>query len=503
MKTRTLYSLLCILGFTAQLYTQWLPQVLPTDVRMLLSVDFADRNRGAASGYTLSTDFWGRVVYTTNAGSTWTLAQVPDSARSLVTIQFISPDTGYIAGAYNIPESTRFVQTGTDASRSLPHDIYTFLREDSFRRLGISRQDPYSGLFLRTTDGGQSWHQHGVLPDSVSYLIGMCFLNGQLGFVTGDRSPGGAAIILKTTNGGANWTQLNIPDSIGFLRHITFVDSLHGFAAGYRYYPPGVRGVILETSNGGTTWVQHLFPTIDSFWDIRFVDQSTGYVVGFDLFARTGVIYRTTNSGADWLPIAMAPDTTLLEGIRFAPSSNTGIVYGEVLRSDSLSGHLVPTIATTTDGGVSWVFQEIPQLPEWTLLLGGKLITDSIGYVCGGDFNTQGVMLHTSNRGATFVLPPQGVIPQDHYLYPNYPNPFNPSTTITYDIPRQEYVVVRVYSLLGQDIVTLVDRPQQAGRHSITWNGRNQTGATVSSGLYVCRLQVGSFIASRKMIFVK
>lgn len=470
---------------------------------MLLSVDFADRNRGAASGYTLSTDFWGRAVYTTNAGFTWLLAAVPDSARSLVTIQFVSSDTGYIAGAYNIPESTRFVQTSVIVRRSPTYDMNTFLRENTLQRLGISRQDPYGGLFLKTTDGGQSWHQQGFLPDSVSYLIGMCFLTEQLGFVTGDRSPGGTAIILKTTNGGADWTPLTIPDSIGFLRHIIFVDSLHGFAVGYRYYQERVGGVILETPDGGTTWVQHLFPTIDSFWDIRFVDQSTGYVVGYDLFAFTGVIYKTTNSGVNWIPIAMAQDTIRLEGIQFAPNSSTGIVYGETVRSDSLSAHLIPTIARTTDGGVSWVFHEISQLPEWTLLLGGKLITDSIGYVCGGDFNTQGVMLHTSNVGATFVPPPEGAIPQDYYLYPNYPNPFNPSTTIAYDIPQQEHVVVSVYSLVGQEIVTLVDKSQEAGHHRITWNGQNHTGATVSSGLYVCRLQAGPYVASRKIILFK
>ncbi len=93
--------------------------------------------------------------------------------------------------------------------------------------------------------------------------------------------------------------------------------------------------------------------------------------------------------------------------------------------------------------------------------------------------------------------------PTETTLLGNYPNPFNPSTTIRYTLSVDSPVSIRVYNMLGQEVATLVDGFQKAGEQSVTWHGTNNFGQTVASGLYVYRLQTGSTVMSQKMLFAK
>jgi hypothetical protein len=85
----------------------------------------------------------------------------------------------------------------------------------------------------------------------------------------------------------------------------------------------------------------------------------------------------------------------------------------------------------------------------------------------------------------------------------NYPNPFNPSTTIRYALSTDGPVSIRVYNMLGQEVATLVDGFQKAGEQSVVWNGVNNFGQSVASGLYIYRLQAGNTVLSHKMMFAK
>ena len=73
-------------------------------------------------------------------------------------------------------------------------------------------------------------------------------------------------------------------------------------------------------------------------------------------------------------------------------------------------------------------------------------------------------------------------------LVGNAPNPFNPSTTIAYEVPQQTHITLTVYNLLGQEVVRLVNQEQAAGRYRAFWHGTNAQGQTVASGVYVYRL---------------
>jgi hypothetical protein len=94
-------------------------------------------------------------------------------------------------------------------------------------------------------------------------------------------------------------------------------------------------------------------------------------------------------------------------------------------------------------------------------------------------------------------------IPAEYSLAQNYPNPFNPSTTITYGLKERTQVVLKIYDLLGKEIRTLVSEEQEAGMKSVVWDGRNGSGAPVSSGLYLYTIKANNFFESKKMILMK
>ncbi len=92
----------------------------------------------------------------------------------------------------------------------------------------------------------------------------------------------------------------------------------------------------------------------------------------------------------------------------------------------------------------------------------------------------------------------ESLMPKTFLLEQNYPNPFNPSTTIFYQLPRSSQVRLAVYDLLGREIVTLVNREQPAGEYSVKLNAGN-----LPSGIYLYRLEAGSFVQTRKMMLLK
>jgi hypothetical protein len=98
---------------------------------------------------------------------------------------------------------------------------------------------------------------------------------------------------------------------------------------------------------------------------------------------------------------------------------------------------------------------------------------------------------------------PARAVPASFALAPAYPNPFNPQTTIRYQVPQAVQVHLLVYDVLGQRVRTLVDEVQEAGDYRAVWDGRDQVGKSMASGVYLCRLQAGAFGAVRKLVLMK
>jgi hypothetical protein len=90
-------------------------------------------------------------------------------------------------------------------------------------------------------------------------------------------------------------------------------------------------------------------------------------------------------------------------------------------------------------------------------------------------------------------------LPKSYALTQNHPNPFNPATTIRFQLPEANHVVMKIFNILGEEIRTLVDAPFEAGDHIVQWDGKDNKGQTVASGVYLYQLQAGSFKEVKRM----
>jgi len=104
---------------------------------------------------------------------------------------------------------------------------------------------------------------------------------------------------------------------------------------------------------------------------------------------------------------------------------------------------------------------------------------------------------------ASFVTSNEVVKAAEYKLNANYPNPFNPTTNISFTIPNSEMVTLTVFNMLGQEVANLVSNNLNAGTHSYVWNGRDFAGNLVGSGVYFYTLKAGDFTSTQKMVFMK
>jgi hypothetical protein len=105
-------------------------------------------------------------------------------------------------------------------------------------------------------------------------------------------------------------------------------------------------------------------------------------------------------------------------------------------------------------------------------------------------FNTAGIFTEIENAGTTNPL--------EFSLLQNYPNPFNPVTVINYQLPKTGNVKLSIYDALGKEVNILVNESQNAGNYNIEWNA-----SAYPSGVYIYRLEAGSFVSNKKMILIK
>ena len=192
------------------------------------------------------------------------------------------------------------------------------------------------------------------------------------------------------------------------------------------------------------------------------------------------------------------------------------LMSGTTLSDASGNGH---------DGNISganWDGDLIP-VPDWLVVSGSyswleagesdqisiTVITEElendtvyVGHVLvltSGDATSIPVHLNTGDNLSAGV----SQLPRKFNLYPAYPNPFNPVTTLRYDLPEDAMINVTIYDMMGRRIKTLVNGPQSAGYKSVQWNTNNSTGQPVSAGVYLYQVRAGEFVETRKMVLLK
>ena len=150
------------------------------------------------------------------------------------------------------------------------------------------------------------------------------------------------------------------------------------------------------------------------------------------------------------------------------------------------------------DGGESWHL--LPENKEWHIRH-IDFVNELVGWAIGVASNwtlDQDAVLRTTNAGLTWVENDNKTFPTKFVLEQNYPNPFNPTTKISWQSSVGSRQTLKIYDVLGKELITLVDGYKPAGTYEIELNGKN-----LSSGIYLYRLKAGNHSLVRKMILIK
>jgi hypothetical protein len=107
----------------------------------------------------------------------------------------------------------------------------------------------------------------------------------------------------------------------------------------------------------------------------------------------------------------------------------------------------------------------------------------------------------TSNCEQVSII--DGTLPITYNLYNAYPNPFNPATTLQYDLPEDGFVNITIYDMLGRQVKSLINQTQDAGFKSVLWNATNDNDKPVSAGVYLYQIRAGNFVQTKKMVLLK
>ena len=361
-----------------------------------------------------------------------------------------------------------------------------------------------SGMALRTTDGGAHWQNlfHGTLFERVGIpLTAVAFADTDHGSITA-----GSGDILSTADGGLTWHMYSNGFSVP-LRGIAFGDRLNGFVV-------GDQGSMLKTTDGGTHWLDFSGTVTDNLNAVSMSSSLDVLAVGDG-----GIILSSHDGGQNWQAFS-APVSVNFHGV----SSYRGTAYtvgdsGVLLVStdggdtwtEQASGVLYAlnavaaaddslgfaagdkgTILWTTDGGRVWK----PQSSGTTRSLCALSFIDQNHGVAAGDVGT---VLATSTAGLPLSVPgARPGSPKSFTLYQNFPNPFNPSTTLRFDVPRTSSVSVTVYDVLGRKVATLLDETRTAGSYEVLWDAGG-----CASGVYLCRMRAGSFVETKKVLLLR
>ena len=367
---------------------------------------------------------------------------------------------------------------------------------------------------FKTINGGQSWQNIRTINRRGSIYIAAFSMEPDFFYmITGDVSSPVMSDAIFTTNGGLTWDSTEISDggfsSIHFFtqergiaisgsyswtttdggqtwnrkgeillsRNSFFYNEKLGWSVGYSPFGTDA-GCIAKTTDGGTSWEYQdstTFGQVDYF-GIDFIDSLKGFAIG-------GSINKTIDGGNNWLH-------NLYRGmggydIGFLDSKNGWLSGG---------GQILRTI----DGGETWKLQfESTEYYFFKKII--ILKKDEVAYVLGiNPDNNSATLLRADLSKLTDVNENKEAIPNKFILCQNYPNPFNPSTVISYQLPVFSHVILKIYGILGREVVTLVNKYEAAGTYKVTFDAGN-----LSSGIYLYTLRAGGFVQTKKLILLK
>jgi photosystem II stability/assembly factor-like uncharacterized protein len=413
----------------------------------------------------------------------WSQLPLSDTADGRYEdMYFVNENTGII-----ISYSGRINKTTNGGINwfTVHDDLNSGLRSTGFfdTATGIVGTLDSNNVLFRTTNGGLNFinitaNIQGTIPKGI---CGISIVNQSTAYACGRYNC--PANVLKTTNAGLNWISLPVDTSlVRSLVDCYFWSADSGFVVGgyaaNNIFDQG-RSVILRTVNGGMNWTQVYRSTRSSewCWKIQFVNRQLGFS-SIEKYNAPTFILKTTNVGINWIEIALPSNITNLEGIGFL-NEQTGWVGG-------WGSNFNMPCYRTTNGGINW------HLAGWGKNVNRfRFLNDTTAYSVGKsvykyDHTTIGIQQISTETPKAFTI------------HQSYPNPFNPSTKIKFEIPKSSFVTIKLYNALGKEITTLANENLSAGIYSVNWDA-----SAYPSGIYFYKIISGNFSGSKKMILIK
>lgn len=487
--------LIACISYPALSTSQWYSQDLPADGGMMPAIQFFDIQNGAIGGWRIiGVDFLANGYFTSNSGVSWIQSSIPDSVRSILDIKFLSGSTGIGVGAYNLPGGK----------------IQDYAAPDVLGREGFP---DYSGVVLRTYDGGMNWQTAKSTPQNFSTITSVDFIDELTGYICGDKQVINffTPKISKTTDGGITWQEMSVSLPGATLRRVLCFDkSVYSVGSTADTRMDSISdGFFVMSSNSGASWDTTVFQELHHITDIRFSNVNTGYFSAVNDPVNlqtpfTSSIYKTTNGGINWTKLHNF-DSCFIEGMGSFSNSGIALAYGTKLIY-SIKKELViystPFINRTSDYGNTWLGSIVL---DSGILMNCQFVNETNIYVSGGNprnesfsVNFKPIVLQTTNGGLTFANSVIGETPGNFILYQNYPNPFNPITNINFRTNSSEQISLKIYDVIGNEIAVLFNGVQRPGNHTVTFDGSN-----IPSGIYFYKLESKSSSEVKKMILIK
>ncbi len=264
----------------------------------------------------------------------------------------------------------------------------------------------------------------------------------------------------------------------------------------------GCLNVVLGYDDGAQTWspetigfnsLEYLKPGF-GYWaksdcDTLLLYEGYTYNDPFPLASLKPTDINNNHTSRSWLSIygsnIKIDDQPIKDGSLIEAYSTDGILCGKGKYNDGIL-KFMPVYGYDNLDPATEAFPEAGD--NFTIHINGQKTNPPLAW------SLNGLQIDISTRFTTDVK----AIPEKFALYQNSPNPFNPTTQMTFDLPHSAEVKLEIYNILGQKVVSLINRKMEAGTHSITWNSSNY-----GSGIYIYRLTADDFIDSKKMILLK
>ncbi len=504
------------------------------------------------SEFIMSVGNAGLMIKSEDNGSVWQEMSSGTTMWHFYAVDFTDPDTGWIVG----PNKTiiKSIDGGIDwvpQASSAPQNLLDIYMVNNITGWTVGEW----GVILKTTDGGINWVDQSAGTND--FLHSCYFLNDQVGWVCGGPVTGDSSIIIQTTNGGNNWSRQNCSANAS-LRDIYFIDNMNGWAVGesgnvvqttdggatWSLVPIGrstdfysvffisenigwIGGnSILHTTDGGNTWSeQKAFSPNDQVRAITFIDLSIGWAV---IQGNSGHLYKTMDGGVNWFQLEIGSANNLFD-ISIVNDKIGWIVgtYSTIMKTDAV---FVPvelvafnaewnvdrvrlswTTATESNNYGFEVQRWLNKAGSWQKIgfTEGHGTTSQLSYYSftdrpkgGGKYSYR---LKQIDIDGKFSYSPirEVSVPIKFALYQNHPNPFNPETEISFELPVNAQVSLEIYNMLGQKIITLLNEQIPAGYHRIIWNGKDNIGRMVGSGVYFYHIKTEGFEATKKLVLLR